>query len=64
MTDNENSGGSSSAIFHQISPPQHLDLKHSGEVTENWKLWNETLMCLGTLLGFSAIHPLELGRLK
>ena len=24
-----------------ISPPQYLDLRHSGEVAENWKLWKE-----------------------
>ena len=28
-------------MFHQILPPQHLDLKSSGEIAENWKLWNE-----------------------
>ena len=30
-----------SAMLHQISPPQYLDLKHGGEVAENWKLWKE-----------------------
>ena len=28
-------------MFHQITPPQPLALKHSGEVGENWKLWKE-----------------------
>lgn len=41
MSDNENSGGTSGAICHQISLPQQLDLKHSGEVAENWKLQKE-----------------------
>ena len=30
-----------SAMLHQISPPQYLDLKHGGEAAENWKLWKE-----------------------
>ena len=30
-----------SSPFHQIAPPKCLDLKHSGEVTENGKLWKE-----------------------
>jgi len=25
----------------QITPPQPLALKYSGEVAENWKLWKE-----------------------
>ena len=29
------------AMFHQILSPQHLDLKSSGEIAENWKLWKE-----------------------
>ena len=28
-------------MFHQILPPQHLDLKTTGEIAENWKLWKE-----------------------
>ena len=31
----------SSSTFHQIAPPKYLELKHSGEVAENWKLWEE-----------------------
>ena len=30
-----------SPTFHQITPPKYLDLKHSGEIAENWKLWKE-----------------------
>ena len=30
-----------STMLHHISPPQYLDLRHSGEVAENWKLWKE-----------------------
>ena len=30
-----------SSTFHQIAPPKYLDLKHSGEIAENWKLWKE-----------------------
>ena len=30
-----------SSTFHQITPPKYLDLKHGGEVAENWKLWKE-----------------------
>ena len=29
-----------SALFHQILP-QPLDLRNSGEIAENWKLWKE-----------------------
>ena len=29
---------SQSTMFHQILPPQHLDLKTTGEIAENWKL--------------------------
>ena len=32
---------SQSTMFHQILPPQHLDLSTTGEITENWKLWKE-----------------------
>ena len=32
---------SQSPMFHQISPPQPLALRPSGEVAENWKLWKE-----------------------
>ena len=29
-------------MFHQILPPQSdLDLKTTGEIAENWKLWKE-----------------------
>ena len=28
-------------MLHQIPPPQYLNLKHSGEVAKNWKLWKE-----------------------
>ena len=28
-------------MFHQISPPQPLALQPSGEVADNWKLWEE-----------------------
>lgn len=54
MSDEEGhsgTGGSSSTVaqpstnqspmFHQISPPQPLALRPSGEVAENWKLWKE-----------------------
>ncbi|CAB4006650.1 Hypothetical predicted protein [Paramuricea clavata] len=29
------------AMLHQILPPQPLDLRNSGEIGENWKLWKE-----------------------
>ncbi|KAL9989578.1 hypothetical protein ACROYT_G004142 [Oculina patagonica] len=32
---------SQAPMFHQVSPPQPLCLKHSGEIAENWKLWKE-----------------------
>ena len=32
---------SQSRMFHQILPPQYLDLKTTGEIAENWKLWKE-----------------------
>ena len=32
---------SQSTMFHQILPPQHLDMKTTGEIAENWKLWKE-----------------------
>ena len=32
---------SQSTMFHQILPPQYLDLKTTGEIAENWKLWKE-----------------------
>ena len=32
---------SQSTMFHQILLPQHLDLKTTGEIAENWKLWKE-----------------------
>ncbi len=32
---------SQATMFHQILPPQHLDLKTTEEVAENWKLWKE-----------------------
>ena len=32
---------SQSTVFHQILPPQHLDLRTTGEIAENWKLWKE-----------------------
>ena len=32
---------SQSPMFHQISPPQPLALRPSGEVAEKWKLWKE-----------------------
>ena len=32
---------SQSPMFHQISPPQPLSLRPSGEVADNWKLWKE-----------------------
>ena len=32
---------SQSTTFHQILPPQHLDLRTTGEIAENWKLWKE-----------------------
>ena len=47
MPGGETSNGQSGAVapssstFHQIAPPKYLDLKHSGEVAENWKLWEE-----------------------
>ncbi|CAH3196465.1 unnamed protein product [Porites evermanni] len=30
-----------SSTFHQITPSKYLDLKHSGQITENWNLWEE-----------------------
>ena len=51
LGEEENSGSSVSAtaqpqtsqstMFHQISPPHHLDLKTTGEIDENWKSWKE-----------------------
>jgi len=32
---------SSATTFHQILPPQPLDLKCSSEIAENWKSWKE-----------------------
>ena len=32
---------SQSPMFHQISPPQPLSLRPSGEVADNWKFWKE-----------------------
>ncbi|KAL9958346.1 hypothetical protein ACROYT_G035351 [Oculina patagonica] len=32
---------SQAPMFHQVSPPQPLCLKHSEEIAENWKLWKE-----------------------
>ena len=32
---------SQSTMFHLILPPQHLDLRTTGEIAENWKLWKE-----------------------
>ncbi|KAL9967931.1 hypothetical protein ACROYT_G026243 [Oculina patagonica] len=32
---------SQAPMFHQVSPPQPLCLKHSGEIAENWNLWKE-----------------------
>ena len=32
---------SQSPMFHQISPPQPLALRPSGEVADNWKLWKK-----------------------
>jgi hypothetical protein len=29
------------SMLHQILPPQPLDLRNSGEIAENWKLWKE-----------------------
>ena len=29
------------AMVHQILPPQPLDLRNSGEIAQNWKLWKE-----------------------
>ena len=26
-------------MLHKILPPQPLDLRNSGEITENWKFW-------------------------
>ena len=45
MPGGDTSNGQSGAVappsstFHQIPPPKYLDLKHSGEIAENWKLW-------------------------
>ena len=39
MPSGDTSNGQST--FHQIVPPKYLDLKHSGEVVDNWKLWKE-----------------------
>ena len=47
MPDGDTSNGQSGAvappswIFHQITPPKYLDLKHSGQIAENWKRWKE-----------------------
>ena len=47
MPGGDTSNGQSGAVappsstFHQITPPKYLDLKHSGEIAENWKLWKE-----------------------
>ena len=47
MPGGDTSNGQSGAIappsstFHQITPLKYLDLKHSGEIAENWKLWKE-----------------------
>ena len=47
MPGGDTSNGQSGAValpsptFHQITPPKYLDLKHSGETAENWKLWKE-----------------------
>ena len=44
MPDGDTSNGQSGAVappsstFHQTTPPKYLDLKHSGEIAENWKL--------------------------
>ena len=43
MPGGDTSNGQSGAVappsstFHQIAPPKYLDLKHSGEIAENWK---------------------------
>ena len=43
MPGGDTSNGQSGALltFHQITPPKYLDLKHSGEIAKNWKLWKE-----------------------
>ena len=47
MPSGDTSNGQSGAVappsstLHQITPPKYLDLKHSGEIAENWKLWKE-----------------------
>ena len=47
MPSGDTSNGQSGAValpsspFHQITAPKYLDLKHSGEIAENWKLWKE-----------------------
>ena len=47
MPGGDTSNGQSGAVappsstFHQITPPKYLDLKHSGGIAENWKLWKE-----------------------
>lgn len=49
MPGGDTSNGQSGAVappsstFHQITPPKYLDLKHSGEIAENWKLWKENI---------------------
>ena len=43
----------SSSTFHQITPSKYLDLKHSGEITENWNLWEEKYN------NYFAISPLD-----
>ena len=42
-TSNRQSGAGvpPSSTFHQITLPKYLDLKHSGEIAKNWKLWKE-----------------------
>ena len=32
---------SQSTMFYQILLPHYLDLKTTGEIAENWKLWKE-----------------------
>ena len=32
---------SHSTMFHQILPPQYLDLRTTGEIAKIWKLWKE-----------------------
>ena len=42
-TSNGQSGAGAlpSSTFHQITLPKYLDLKQSGEIAKNWKLWKE-----------------------